>query len=148
MARSSTVVKGLELNSSPHTTNRHVATWMLRPISGKIQLRMKCFLNPPLQRGLNEILPLGLALRLEAHQAAIAATLDAMRAIERHGGATILDRAFLGFQCLPAPNTWRAVLHYQDDDQPTLTQVRRVYRDYAKEVHPDRVGAVTGAWPN
>lgn len=33
--------------------------------------------------------------------AAIAATLDAMRAIERHGGAQILDRAFAGFKALP-----------------------------------------------
>lgn len=35
--------------------------------------------------------------------AAIAATLDAMRAIERHGGAQILERAFAGFDALPAP---------------------------------------------
>ena len=29
--------------------------------------------------------------------AAVAATLEAMRSIERHGGAAILDRAFTGF---------------------------------------------------
>jgi hypothetical protein len=36
--------------------------------------------------------------------AAIAATLEAMRAIERHGGAEILDRAFTGFTALPGPS--------------------------------------------
>jgi len=34
--------------------------------------------------------------------AAVAATLDAMRAIERHGGAQILKRAFQGFKALPS----------------------------------------------
>ncbi|ROU09438.1 hypothetical protein [Lysobacter enzymogenes] len=33
--------------------------------------------------------------------AALAATLEAMRAIERHGGAEILDRVFTGFTALP-----------------------------------------------
>lgn len=44
--------------------------------------------------------------------AAVAATLDAMRAIERHGGAEVLDRAFSGFLALPAMATqpWRGVL--------------------------------------
>lgn len=44
--------------------------------------------------------------------AAVAATLDAMRAIERHGGAEVLDRAFSGFLALPekATQPWRDVL--------------------------------------
>ena len=37
--------------------------------------------------------------RVADNLAAIAATLEAMRAIERHGGGTILERAFLGFRC-------------------------------------------------
>jgi hypothetical protein len=37
--------------------------------------------------------------------AAIAATLDSMRAIERHGGAQILKRAFEGFKALPSSTT-------------------------------------------
>ena len=41
--------------------------------------------------------------RVADNLAAIAATLEAMRAIERHGGAEILDRAFTGFVALPAP---------------------------------------------
>ena len=50
-------------------------------------------------------------LRVADNLAAIAATLEAMRAIDRHGGAAILDRAFAGFVALPAPDAddWRAV---------------------------------------
>jgi hypothetical protein len=40
---------------------------------------------------------------VEHNIAALAATLSAMRAIERYGGAAILDRAFTGFMALPAP---------------------------------------------
>src|ERR1700682_1592832 len=40
--------------------------------------------------------------RVADNLAAIAATLDALRAIERHGGGSILDRAFMGFAQLPA----------------------------------------------
>lgn len=37
--------------------------------------------------------------------AAIAASIEALRAIERHGGAQILNRAFAGFNALPATTT-------------------------------------------
>lgn len=69
--------------------------------------------------------------------AALAATLEAMRAIERHGGKRILERAFTGFLALPAPNTWRAVLGFTEDAGPTLAQVKRQYRQEAMGAHPD-----------
>lgn len=78
--------------------------------------------------------------RVADNLAAIAATLNAMRAIERHGGAMILERAFLGFQCLPAPNTWRAVLGFTEDTAPTVEQVKRKYRMHSMGAHPDQVG--------
>src|SRR5690606_17605504 len=48
--------------------------------------------------------------RVQDNLAAIAATLEAMRAIDRHGGAEILDRAFTGFVALPQPEQWWQVL--------------------------------------
>lgn len=75
--------------------------------------------------------------------AAIAATLDAMRAIEQHGGAQILDRAFTGFTALPAPSTkrdWQAVLGLQDLLKPTIEDVRAAYRRLASANHPDKGG--------
>lgn len=80
--------------------------------------------------------------------AAIAATLEAMRAIERHGGAQILDRAFTGFAALPAPGQtsrrqWRDVLGVPDDDQ-RLTKVEEQYRRLRSQYHPDKPGGDVG----
>lgn len=79
--------------------------------------------------------------RIADNLAAIAATLEAMRAIERHGGAVILERAFTGFTALPMPNSWRSVLGYPDESTPTLQHVKDTYRLLAKGNHPD-VGGI------
>ncbi len=75
--------------------------------------------------------------------AAIAATLDAMRAIERHGGAAILDRAFTGFAALPAPvagqRDWWTVLGLQPD--ATAEQIREAHKRLRSALHPDRPGS-------
>jgi len=78
--------------------------------------------------------------RVADNLAAIAATLEAMRAIERHGGAQILDRAFLGFAALPekASQSWREVLGI--DGTPTLELVESRFRNLAKVHHPDQGG--------
>lgn len=76
--------------------------------------------------------------RVADNLAAIAATLEAMRAIERHGGAVILERAFTGFLALPAPNTWRAVMGFTDSDVSAGSVVVRArYKKLSKERHPD-----------
>ena len=77
--------------------------------------------------------------RVADNLAAIAATLEAMRAIERHGGATILERTFTGFTALPEPNNWRHVLGFTDG-MLDWSQVQDRYRDLAKTRHPDRGG--------
>jgi len=72
--------------------------------------------------------------------AAVAATLEAMRAIERHGGAEILDRAFTGFLALPekATQPWRDVL----DLRGTVTRdvVLARSRDLLLANNPDQGG--------
>ena len=75
--------------------------------------------------------------RVADNLAAIAATLEAMRAIERHGGATILDRAFLGFAALPekASQHWREVLGIEGDVNLELIESR--FRALVKVHHPD-----------
>jgi DnaJ domain len=70
--------------------------------------------------------------------AAIAATLRAMRAIERHGGAEILDRAFTGFVALPAPEQWFQVLGVRAG--ASADEIDSAYRRLAMEHHPDRGG--------
>lgn len=90
---------------------------------------------------------------VEDNLAAIAATLDAMRAIERHGGAAILDRAFEGFTALPAPGAareWWEVLGVLRT--AGVDECRAAYRQLASVNHPDRGGdparmaEVNAAW--
>lgn len=80
--------------------------------------------------------------RIEDNLAAIAATLDAMRAIERHGGAEILNRAFTGFTALPAPMAagehWRSVLEV--DESARLPAVEDAYKRLRRATHPDHGG--------
>lgn len=78
--------------------------------------------------------------RVADNLAAIAATLEAMRAIERHGGAEILDRAFTGFAALPAPLDWRAILGFTHGATPSRQDVELAYRRLASKLHPDRGG--------
>lgn len=70
--------------------------------------------------------------------AAIAATLEAMRAIERHGGAEILDRAFTGFIALPSPEQPWQVLGVQMS--ASRAEIETAYRRLAMHHHPDRGG--------
>lgn len=77
--------------------------------------------------------------RVADNLAAIAATLDAMRAIERHGGAEILDRAFTGFVALPAPEQWFQVLGVSS--QASVDEIRKAHRLLAQKHHPDSGGS-------
>lgn len=78
--------------------------------------------------------------RVADNLAALAATLEAMRAIDRHGGAEILDRAFAGFLALPAPLDWRKVLGFPPGVEVTLAAAEEQYRRLAGKLHPDKGG--------
>src|SRR5260370_28335246 len=54
-------------------------------------------------KGKSQCMAIDRYTRVADNLAAIAATLDALRAIERHGGGSILQRAFIGVSPLPAP---------------------------------------------
>lgn len=80
--------------------------------------------------------------RVADNLAAVAATLDAMRAIERHGGAMVLERAFTGFTALPVPSAarhWRDVLGVPGTVQTEQT-LKDHYRRAASSAHPDKTG--------
>jgi hypothetical protein len=87
--------------------------------------------------------------RIADNLAAIAATLDAMRAIDRHGGAQIMERAFSGFVALPAPEAgrhWREVLEVGDGHYRKISEIEPSYRRRRSETHPDRAGGSTQAF--
>jgi hypothetical protein len=71
---------------------------------------------------------------------AISLALDAMRALERHGGGILLDRAFAGFAALPPPGDWRSILGLTAE-RPTEAMLDAAYRIKAREAHPDRGGS-------
>lgn len=89
----------------------------------------------------HKVIAIDLYARIADNLAAIAATLDAMRAIERHGGAVIMERAFSGFLALAATNTWRAVFDYAEDANVSLDDCKARYRARAKGRHPDMGGS-------
>ena len=71
---------------------------------------------------------------------AIAATLGALRAIERHGSAQISNKAYTGFKQLSAPKTekhWTETLGKHD----SLASAKAAYRELASRAHPDKGGS-------
>lgn len=97
----------------------------------------------PIGSGARRVMAIDIYDRVADNLAAIAATLNAMRAIERHGGALILERAFTGFVALPAPGAakhWREVLGVSDPTANVET-AKRAYRLLAADAHPDRGGS-------
>jgi hypothetical protein len=77
--------------------------------------------------------------RVADNLAAVAATLSAMRAIERHGGAEILDRAFTGFVALAGPTPWWEVLDVKHN--ATRDDIDAAYLRKRSAAHPDRGGS-------
>lgn len=79
--------------------------------------------------------------RVADNLAAIAATLAAMRAIERHGGAEILNRAFTGFVALEHQGeNWWDVLQVRRD--ASRDAIDNAYRRMRSQHHPDKGGDV------
>lgn len=119
-----TRLNGLPLASQPEPEDPGVAIYWKRPADEQ-----------------HKVMALDRYDRVADNIAAIAATLEAMRRIERHGGAVILDRAFTGFLALPAPNTWRDVLQfYGEFTEPSLNEVKIRFRELSRAAHPDNGG--------
>jgi len=78
--------------------------------------------------------------------------IEGLRQMQRHGGGTMLERAFEGFTALPPPATgWRAVLGVSAECND-IQVAEQAYRLGAKHCHPDRGGshdamrAINDAW--
>lgn len=80
--------------------------------------------------------------RVADNIAAIAKHIEATRAIERFGVAS-LKEMFTGFTALPAPGAqrpWRVVLGLEDMDPVYPVNVEEAYRALAKKAHPNAPG--------
>lgn len=66
--------------------------------------------------------------------------IEAMRQLERHGGGTMMERAFTGFAAIAPPDwkkPWREVFGVKSDWTGDITSL---YREKAKNRHPDTGG--------
>jgi hypothetical protein len=70
--------------------------------------------------------------------AALAAHLEALRTMQRHGVGTI-EQALAGYKALPADSAadWRAVFGFPKDSKPSLDALDTAYKTAAKVKHPD-----------
>ncbi len=91
------------------------------------------------KEGVDRVMALDTYTRVADNIAAVAASLNAMRAIERQGGAQILDRAFAGFVALPAPRSCWDVLGIKPGSPATVVQA--AYRERLRAAHPDTGGS-------
>ena len=83
----------------------------------------------------------------------LALAIEGMRQMERHGGATMMDKAFSGFAALPPPSRpWFQVLEISPVS--SLPVAEAAYRALAKSRHPDAGGTAEAmaelneAWEN
>lgn len=81
--------------------------------------------------------------RVDENLRAIALTVEAMRAIERHGAGQMVEAALTGFRALPASASsmepyWWQVLNV--DVLCPLETAQAAYRQLAAQTHPDKQG--------
>lgn len=91
--------------------------------------------------GVQRCIPCDMYVRIEDNLAAIAATIEALRTIERHG-SQMFEAAFSGFDALPSPDhfvgrDWRDVLDYYGDE---YYEAELAYQRARKRTHPDHGG--------
>lgn len=93
--------------------------------------------------GKRQCIPCDSYTQIAQNLAAIAATLAALRTLERHGSG-IMEKAFTGFEALPSPASisWRDVLGYYGDDR---AECKAIYLRKIRESHPDNGGNETAA---
>ena len=69
--------------------------------------------------------------------------IEAMRQLERHGGSTMMERAFQGFAAIAPPDwkkPWREVFGVKPDWRG---DIQALYREKARNRHPDAGGSDT-----
>lgn len=78
---------------------------------------------------------------IAANIRSLAMAIDGMRQLKRHGGGTMMERAFTGFAAIAPPDwkkPWREVFGVKPDWRGDITAL---YREKAKDRHPDAGGS-------
>jgi hypothetical protein len=92
--------------------------------------------------GKQMVIAIDLYDRIGCNIYACALTVEAIRGIERWGGASIMERAFSGFTAIEAPKKkpWWEVLGVTPDADEA--NIKFAYRNKAHFMHPDHGGSV------
>ncbi len=87
--------------------------------------------------GRSRVIPCDTYHQVADNLAAVAATLSALRTLERHGTG-LMERAFTGFEALPAPTpkSWWVVLGVKEDTPNVFVQA--AYVRLRSQHHPDK----------
>ncbi len=78
--------------------------------------------------------------RVEGNVRAIGKTIESLRGIARWGTGDMMERAFQGFQALPAPAQWWHVFGFDSTSGLTAAEVEQRFKKLAMQRHPDRDG--------
>lgn len=80
--------------------------------------------------------------RAEENIRSLTLALEAMRAIDRHGGSMMMDRVFEGFLAIGnGKRPWREVFGYPPSQHVPKQALDARYRSLARERHPDHGGS-------
>lgn len=88
--------------------------------------------------------------RAEENLRALALVLKYLRGVEDLGGGTMMEKAFAGFEALPAPGkttkrSWREILGLSSGIDVTAQTINYAYREKSKKAHPDVAGGSESA---
>lgn len=70
----------------------------------------------------------------------IGLAIEHLRGLDRHGGATMLERAFEGFTALTSPDAIDCFVTLGLSRSATEDEINAAFRTLAKTVHPDAAG--------
>lgn len=79
----------------------------------------------------------------EGNMRSLTLALEALRQLERHGGGTMLERAFAGFVALPAPKKSHEILGVLA--VATADEIQKAWRARIGSAHPDQGGTEAAA---
>lgn len=88
-------------------------------------------------KGQSKVMQIDLYDKVEDNMWAIYKSVEALRGLNRWGGAQIMDGMFTGFNALPSPDqvTNNSIAYFSDCH--SKEQARERYLRLAKELHPD-----------
>lgn len=94
--------------------------------------------------GMQKVIQVDSYLGADENLYAVAKSVEAIRNLDRWGGAQVMDGVFSGFAALPSPETVTTVaMIYYFDGFNSKASARAQYLDWCKKLHPDNGGDAT-----